>query len=175
MPHHILKASEVRAILLLVLAFYLPRTADARQNVDRRTAYSGPKLTGDVFLCTSDQNTAGGYWYDAAKETVEQGASIRRESKVTTWRIKLRKNDADVIRFSGASQTIEDPEIYSVEVTRTGGLLMVWQNRPSGFSPQIITIDPTNSSFVYSSQHVDVLLLRWNRANIFYGTCRPYL
>lgn len=171
MGHFIPRVSRATAMLFLVLLFCFAHPGDAGQNVDRRTAYSGSRLTGDVFLCTSDQNAAGGYWSDAAKNTTEQGASIGREGDVITWRIRLRKNDAEVIRSSGASQTSEEPEIYSREMTPTGGLLMVWQDRPPGWSPQIITIDPTNSSFVYSTQHVAPRV--WNRANIFYGTCRP--
>ncbi len=170
------KAADPPAILLVAFLFVSCGSAEAGQNVERLVPYLGmEKLTGDVFHCTSDHLAAGGYWYDATKDAVDQGASIRQESAVTTWRITLRENSAEVIRFSGLSQTIEEPEIYSLEVTPTGGLLLVWQDRPAGYSPQVITIDPTNSSFVYSTQYVDVALFRWNRANIFYGTCRPYL
>jgi hypothetical protein len=142
------------------------------QDVERLTPFSGSKLTGEVFLCTSNQNAAGGFWRDPVNNTVEQGASIQRQTGTTTWRITLRRDRAEVVRFSGASQTLEEPEVYSLEETPTGGLLMVPQNRPPGFSPQIITIDPTNSSFVYSSQHVSNL---YNRANVLYGSCRPYI
>lgn len=161
------------AAALLASALPIVPPAEA-QGVERLAPYTGPKLTGEVFLCTSDQSTSGGYWYDESKRVVEAGARIQPQSRATTWRVTLKGGHAEIIRFSGASQTIEEPEIYSLEVTVTGGLLLVWQNRPVGSSPQIITIDPTNSSFVYSSQHVDVMLLRWNRTNVFYGSCRPH-
>lgn len=148
----------------------------AAQDVNQRVPYSGSTLRGSkVFLCTSDENAAAGYWFDDAKNAVEKAATITRQTRATTWRITLLEDDAEVIRLSGATQTIEQPEIYSFEVTRTGGLLLVWKDRPEGFSPQTITIDLLNSSFVYSTQHVDSLLLRWNRASIYYGSCKPYV
>lgn len=56
-----------------------------------------------------------------------------------------------------------------MEVTPAGGLLLVWKDRPEGFSPQIIMIDTTTSSFVYTTQYVDLFM---NRANVFYGVCQ---
>jgi len=169
-------SKAIDADSIVPLAFFVASfgVAEAGQNVERLVPYSGTELTGSTFLCTSDQVAAGGYWYDATRDTVEEGASIHKETTVTTWRITLTEGSAQVIRFSGASQTIENPEIFSREITPAGGLLFVSQ-RLSGFSPQVITIDLTNSSFVYSTQHVDPVLFRYNRANVFYGTCRPYL
>jgi len=141
------------------------------QSFVRKEAYVGAQLKGTVLLCKSDQLASGGFWRTSAAGNVESGASIRREEKATTWRITLKRSVAEVIRFSGASQTIEEPEVYSVEPTSVG-ILLIYQNRASAASPQIITIDLTNSSFVYSSQHVNPL---WNRANIFYGSCQPHL
>jgi hypothetical protein len=150
--------------------------APSAQSVERFVPYSGSKLTSlKVLLCTSDKLAAGGYWFDTDKDVFRQGAMISPQGNLTTWRITFRSsNEAEVIRFSGAGQTLEEPEIYSVEVTESAGLLLVWKNRPQGHSPQVITIDPLSSSFVYSTQFADATLLRWNRANVFYGSCRPY-
>jgi hypothetical protein len=93
-----------------------------------------------------------------------------RQSRATTWRITLQGNRADVIRFSGASQTIEEPEVYSLEQT-TSGILLTYQKRSASESLQVITIDPSNSSFVYSTHDLNRL---WNRASVFYGSCQPY-
>lgn len=164
----------IQLVILTALIFGIVPGVQAGQKTERLSPYSGSELKGEILLCTSDQVAAGGYWYESKTKVTEQGATIGKESRVTTWRITLRKTTADVIRFSGTSQTIEEPEVYSLEVTATGGWLLVWQNRPPGSSPQVITIDPSNSSFVYSTQFVDLMLFRSNRANIFYGTCRPY-
>lgn len=145
----------------------------ASQNPNRLRPYEGPKLIGDTWLCTSDDYVAGGFWERPEGKATEQGARNDAQPK-TTWRIAIKGQRADVIRFSGATQAIEEPEVYSVETTRTGGVLLVWQNRPAGFSTQVISIDPTNSSFVYSTQHVDPVFLVANRASIFFGSCRPY-
>lgn len=151
MGHFLLRIRYTPAMLFLMALSCVAHRADAGQNVDRRIAYSGSRLTGDVFLCSSDQIAAGGYWSDAAKKTTEQGVSMGREKDVITWRITLRKTDAEVVRSSSALQIDEERDIYTKETTPTGGLVLVWRDRPPGWSPQIITIDPTNSSFVYST------------------------
>jgi len=90
----------------------------------------------------------------------------------TKWRIDLKENFAVVTRFSGATETLEAPEKFTFEGTPTGGLLFVSKERRSGFSPQIITIDPSNGSFVYTAPFVSFL---YNRANVYYGFCFDYL
>jgi hypothetical protein len=156
------------AVLTLLAWFSAPAQA---QTTERLTPYSGPNLRGKVFPCTANQNVAGGYWAEGSTSRIEQGSMGGRQTKATTWRVTLKTETAEVIRFSGASQTLEEPEVYSLEATPSGGLLLVWRNRPSGYSPQIMTIDPANSSFVYSTHHVNPM---HNRASVFYGTCRPY-
>jgi hypothetical protein len=157
-------------LLLIAVTLTFGATHLATQNVDRRAPFSGQKLllNSGVLMCTSDQLAAAGYW-NGPGSAVQQGALINRESNVNRWRITITRAGAEVIRFSGTSQTIEKPELYTVEVTPAGGLLLIWKDRPEGFSPQIITIDTTTSSFVYTTQYVDLFM---NRANVFYGVCQ---
>lgn len=143
----------------------------SQDNVLRGEPYIGVKLTATAILCKSDRIASAGFFPDLKTGKVETVALIHHESKPSTWRIILKGNSAEVIRFSGATQTIEETEIYTVENT-TGGILMISQRGEQGTSPQIITIDKSNSSFVYTTQHVNPF---WNRANIFYGSCFPYL
>jgi hypothetical protein len=97
-----------------------------------------------------------------------------KEPKPTHWRVAIskEKGTAEVIRFNENFGELEAPARFSFEVTMGGGFLLVNTTRDPGVSPEVISIDPVNSSFVYSSQHVNVM---WNRANIWYGSCRPYL
>ena len=141
------------------------------QEVDRRDPYNGSELKGEIFLCRSDQLAAGGFWREAIGSQPRQGTMSGRESTVTTWRITLNGRSADVLRYSGATQTLEAPERYTVEERGTG-LILIFTSRLVGDSLQTITIDRANSSFVYSTQHVNPL---WNRVNVFFGTCQPYV
>ena len=50
--------------------------------------------------------------------------SIVTESRPTTWRITLKSNYAEVIRFTGATQSPEQPEAFSAEPTSAGILLV---------------------------------------------------
>ena len=141
------------------------------QDSGHKESYVGTELTAATLLCKSDRLASGGFFRDLKTSTVETVASIHHESKPTTWRITLKGNNAEVIRFSGATETIEETETYTVESTLSG-ILLISQRIEQGTSPQIITIDKSNSSFVYTSQHVNPF---YNRANIFYGSCAPYL
>ena len=135
------------------------------------TQYSGAPLQGTTFQCKSDEVAAAGFWRDLASRRVKQSASVAKQSSITIWRIALKGRNAEVTAFTGATETVEEPQIFTVEQT-TGGLLLIYRDRAPGESPQIITIDPGNGSFVYSSQHVNPIL---NRANVFHGSCTPSL
>jgi hypothetical protein len=91
-----------------------------------------------------------------------------RQKNVTTWRVSLRRSDAEVVAFSGATQTLEAPELFAVQQTTAGVALF----RQDGLNSQTITIDLANSSFVYSGHSVNPLM---NRVNVFSGSCQPYL
>lgn len=156
--------TSISAIFCFVFAVF------AETEYENLKKYRGTELKSKTLICKSNRVASAGYWRNFDDKTMDVGASISTESKTSTWRITLKEHAAEVIRHSGATQMIEQPEIYSLEPT-VSGLLLVWRDRALGESPQIITIDISNSSFVYSTQHVNPFS---NRSNIFYGTCQPY-
>lgn len=163
-------------LVSMIAAFIVQRAmvsfaASSGGNIERITKYRGPSIeVSEPLLCKSNEWAAGGFWRNPRSVDIEKGARVATEPDTTTWRITIKGETAEVIRFSGAMQTLEKPEVFSVELT-TGGLLLISKSRPHGVSPQIITIDLSNASFVYSTQHVNPL---WNRASVFYGVCNPY-
>ena len=159
------------AAFLGFVAFLAVIAAPSASQTSSVVEYKGRELKGDTFLCRSSEVAEAGFVRDLGTLRVDQTAAVSKQSRVTTWRITLRGATAEVITFSGATQALERPEVYGVERT-TGGLLLVWQSREAGQSPQIITIDALNSSFVYSTQHVNPLA---NKANVFFGSCQPYV
>ncbi len=157
--------------LLLVstylLSLCLPSFAESKYN--NLKEYKGKELgLKSTFQCKSKKRVGAGYWTDLFSNKTKVGASIDQEPNETTWRITLKgKGLAEVIRFSGANQSLEAPEIFNVEIE--SGLMLTSKNRPSGQAPQTITIDVNNSSFIYTSTHVNPM---YNRTNVFIGTCR---
>lgn len=139
--------------------------------VERLNEYSGSPLKGGTFLCRSDQLAAGGFWRDGVGAPPKQGVVTGQESQVTTWRINVKGETAAVTRFSGTTQTLEETQQFGVEETKGGGMTLVSQSRQVGESLEAITIDRSNASFVYSSQHVSPIS---NRVNVFYGRCEDY-
>ena len=137
---------------------------------ERKVPYSGAKLTSSTLLCKSNNMVAGGFWRTKGG-SVEEGTYMTKEPQPTFWKI-IMKSDlgiAHVIRFNANSEELTSPEFYNLEITPPGGVLLIKADRVKGTSPETITIDPNNSSFVYSSQHVNAM---WNRANIWFGSCR---
>jgi hypothetical protein len=128
-------------------------------------------------MCKASLLAAADFWRDEATTTVHQGARIEQEAKPTYWRIAFvgpfvgQSGTAQVIRFSANAEALEASIIFTAEITAGGGLLFVKKTREPGTSPETISIDPLNSSFVYSSQHANYM---WNRANIWYGACTQY-
>jgi hypothetical protein len=158
--------------LLASAAIGVPAAVSA-DKYERKVPYVGPKLASATVMCKAIQIAAAGFWRDVGRTMVEEGARIEREAKPTYWRVSLagQSGTAQVIRFNANLEALEAPVVFTAEPTPSGGLLLVKRDRDPGTSPEVISIDPLNSSFVYSSQHVNVL---WNRANIWYGTCTPY-
>lgn len=140
---------------------------------ERKSPYSGPKLTSPTLMCKASQLAAAGFWRNLQDGSVEESARIEREPKPTFWRIAIStaKGTAQLIRFNANLEALEAPVVFSAENTPGGGLLLVKTEREPGTSPETISIDPANSSFVYTSQHANVF---YNRANIWYGSCKPY-
>jgi hypothetical protein len=156
----------ISALALCILA----TTSQADEPCKRQSKYTGTELKATTILCKSDQVAFVGFARSGSMMATEYGG-IGKESTASTWRITIKGDMAEVIRFSGATQTLEEPEVFSVERTFGGGILLTFQSRGHRVSPQIITVDRANSSFIYSSQHVNP---SYNRASLFYGSCQPY-
>ena len=140
---------------------------------ERRVPYTGPRVSSSTLMCKAMHMAAGGFWRNPSDLIVTEGARYQNEGKPTHWRVSISKDKemAEVIRFNENFEELEASVRFSFEVTPGGGFLLVKTIRNPGTSPEVISIDPLNSSFVYSSQHVSAM---WNRANIWYGQCKPY-
>jgi len=170
------KRGGIVVVVISMLSAMPPLSAHALEALDFETLapYKGLvlKLDALTFLCSSNRVVSGGYW--GSEDKVEQGGWVKTEPATSTWRITLNPDvpSAEVFRLSGLSKAPEESETYTLEVTPSGGFLLVWKERLRGFAPQVITIDPANSSFVYSTQHTNELR---NRGSVFFGVCVPYL
>jgi hypothetical protein len=155
-------------ILIFMSASASVSLGQTAQDFTRELTYRGTKLDGEVFQCTSDRVTSAGFRRDAVTGAVTEMADVVTQRNITTWRVMLKGNQAEVVGFTGATQTLEAVEKFSVR-RGPGGVMLTKQD---GLSTQTITIDLSNSSFVYSGQDVSIVM---NRTNIFVGSCRPYL
>jgi hypothetical protein len=134
-------------------------------------AYSGQRLQeGSTYQCTSDQVISAGIRRDMVNGKVMDASDNSKQQNVTTWRITLNGSKAAVIAFSGATQSLEAPEEFSVYHNSPIGILLtgVWK-RGAALTVQTITIDFSNSSFLYSGQDLSPFM---NKTNCFVGTCR---
>lgn len=155
--------SEPRECITFVAEAHSP------ESFERTAEYSNlPLDVSGGIMCKCNDLASAGFRLLASGDVRKYGSL--GEEPTTTWRITIKGDVAKVVCFSGASQQIEEPELFSVERTLVGGLLLISKGRGYGHSPQVITIDPRNSSFVYSSQSVGPFS---NRANVFYGSCVP--
>ncbi len=147
--------------------------AHSRNTWQRKVPYTGPDLTSPTLMCKAEHLATGGFWRHSGNNTVYEGARVEKEPQPTFWRIAISTDirTAQVIRFNANLEALEAPVTFSAEVTPGGGILLVKTKRERGTSPETISIDHLNSSFVYSSQHVNFM---YNRANIWYGSCKPY-
>jgi len=128
--------------------------------------YRGSKLDGTSFLCTSERVVSGGFRTGYTGKTTEV-VDVAKQRAVTTWAIKLADKEAQVYAFTGTkpNKTMEETETFYLFPSSTGVLLV----EIKGSSTQTITIDRSNSSFVYSGQDLNSFM---NKTNIFTGTCR---
>jgi hypothetical protein len=156
-------------LISFFVLFLLSVVSFADTEFEKLDRYSGSKLTTATFICKSARLAAAGFWRDWRANSIDKGVTVSTEAETTIWRITVGNDMAEVIRYTGATQEVENPKRFSAE-SASGGLLLIAKDRTSGESPEIITIDMSNSSFVYSSQHVNPL---WNRANVFIGSCMP--
>jgi hypothetical protein len=157
--------AKFQCIVLLVLSSSLA----GAEVYEKTTRFAGLPLTTSILICQAKDMNGVGFWRNK-EGTVQEGSRIQEESKPTRWKISFRINSAmaEVIRVNKFYEPEGLETTFSMETTSSGGILLVRQRKP-GTPPETISIDPTNSSFVYVSQHVDSL---WNNANIWHGSCR---
>lgn len=134
---------------------------------DYEGTYQGESLTEAIsgesvsVVCESDLVDRTGYDTQLRGKTV-MSSSFGKEDKQSVWIISMRGNDATVSDGQGNIGR------YVITKRDLSGVILVEAEK--GVSVQVITIDPRNSSFVYTTQNVNVT---WNRANTFVGRCRP--
>lgn len=150
-----------------------PSVSYSADSGERKVPYTGPKISSWTLMCKATHMAAAGFWRNLSDTSVTERAGFYKEPKPTHWRVSIskEKGTAEVIRFNENFEELGAPDLFSFEVTPGGGFLLVRSTRDPGTSTEVISIDPLNASFVSSSQHANIM---WNRANIWYGSCRPY-
>jgi hypothetical protein len=166
--------SKVGFAVLLAGSLLQAQVAQPPQGYSCETSYKGRKLDGQVYLCKSDQVVSAGIRSNGASGPWIEVVDVSKQKNVTTWRIMLRGNRADVVAFTGATQILEAPTEFSVQ-RAPASVLLTHQGEPllgAGVFSESITIDLATSSFVYSGQSANLLM---NKTNVFVGSCAPYL
>lgn len=128
-----------------------------------KAPFEGPMLKGAFekgtkFLCISNLAGSTGVYPEAGEHRVI--SEFTKQSKPATWRMMIDKENAAVVDNQGNEQVMLTTKFNSE------GIILVGAGRNE--SVQIITIDPNNSSFVYTTQNAQVL---WNRASTHVGRC----
>ena len=166
--------SKTVLLVFLAASSLVTQPAQAPQSYARETPFKGQELDGQVFLCTSDQVASAGYRLDVSSGNWVEYAYVSREKNLSTWRITLRGDRAEVVVFTGATQTLEAPSEFSIGRAPAGVLLTRQGESPAGGGvfAETITIDPATSSFVYSGQDANRSM---NKTNTFVGACVPYV
>jgi hypothetical protein len=119
----------------------------------RVTSDTGP-LT---WTCRAEYAASTGYYRD---EGWTLTADYKKQSRPATWIITFQNDGARVTDAQG-----NVGRYLMIKLDRTGIALV---EAETGMSVQVISIDPSSSSFVYTTQNAQPL---WNRASTFTGTC----
>lgn len=120
----------------------------------RVTSETGP-LT---WTCRAEYAANTGYYYQNGGW--KRVAEYEKQSRPATWIISLNSDGARVTDGQGNIGT------YIVTKLDRTGITLV--EAKADTSVQVITIDPSTSSFVYATQNAMPL---WNRASTFTGGC----
>ncbi len=111
------------------------------------------------IVCESDLVGTTGYY--AEKDGTTLVSWLKKQSKRDVWIISVTGDEATVGDGQGNVRR------FQVANRKSSGLVLVDVSMET--APQVISIDPQNSSFVYSSQNVTPV---WNRINVWVGRCR---
>jgi hypothetical protein len=140
----------------------LLESASARATDD---VFVRQRLRSTRIVCESGRTVAVGYWR-LGNQVIQK--ATQETPAPTRWAIAI--NDDIAFTKQVGQNTLNPDEITKFRVERAyGGWQLVELDRPIGVSPETITIDPANGSFVYVVQHADNV---WNRASVLYGSCR---
>jgi hypothetical protein len=152
-----------QAVALLVCSVFAQASMFAAET--QTSYYEGRPLDlrSGLLFCVGSQFVAIG--------TGPGGIGVIQKDLKTadTWnaRITLKKNTADLFWYDGSVLRSLNPVHY--DLSQSGReLLLVYKRVSPHAAPETITIDPRNSSFVYSFQHSDE---DGNFVNVFYGVC----
>jgi hypothetical protein len=149
---------SIQYLSLIVLAC-LPNTAFAQNLRDQYKApFEGPVLKDafkkdTVFLCASNlAGSTGIYPESGGRQIISE---FKHQGNPAIWSLVIEKEKALVTDNQGGEQVMVTTRFNSEGIVLVG-------------DRQIITIDPNNSSFVYTTQNISI---SWNRASTFVGRC----
>ncbi len=156
-------ASDYRSVkkvpIMLIMLMTWTLTASAE------TPFIGRPIKGTEIVCQSSESVAAGYWRKDGRVVKDANISA---APLTTWIIIIKGDTAFVSQAGKATVNPDDLTKFTIE-RAYGGWQLIEKDREFGVSPETITIDPANGSFVYVVQHADGF---WNRANVFIGFCQ---
>lgn len=154
----------VAVILLGTLAAHADDPTSKKNLRDQYSApFEGPMLRdafkkGTVFICVS--NLAGSTGVYPASGEYQIISEFSKQTNPAIWYLLIEKEVAFLMDNQGNQQDMVTTKFNSEGITLVGA----GRNE----SVQVITMDPNNSSFVYTSQNSGML---WNRASTFVGKC----
>lgn len=150
--------------LILLAAIFLSIPAFSQSLRDQYKApFEGPILRDafekdTIFLCSSNLAGRTGIYPESGGHQVV--SDFTKQSKPAVWILRIEKEKALSIDNQGNEQAMVTTKFNSE------GIILVGAGRNE--SVQVITIDPNNSSFVYTTQNTGML---WNRASTWVGKC----
>jgi len=148
----------------LVVVICLSTPAFSKDIRDQYKApFEGPILkdafkTNTMFLCTSNLAGNTGIYPESGGHQII--SEFTKQSRPAVWYLVIGKEKAVSIDNQGNQQAMATTKFNSE------GIILVGAERNE--SVQVITIDPNNSSFVYTTQNTQIL---WNRASTWVGKC----
>ncbi len=152
--------------LTVSLLFIFPVTLFAAGGLrsDYEAPYQGQPLEVTSMrlvniVCESDFTDSTGYY--RTKEGTDLVSVFEKQRKRAVWIISVKGDEATVSDDQGNVRR------FQATNRKSSGLVLVDVSMEA--APQVISIDPQNSSFVYSSQNVTPV---WNRINVWVGRCR---
>jgi hypothetical protein len=148
--------------LYLIGLLVLPATSAAASEVN----YQGRPLrassdTGGPPTWTCRAAQAAGTGYYRAPQGWTLTSEYAKQSRPATWIITFQADGS--VRVTDNQGNIGN---YTATKRDATGVILV--EAEAGDSIQVITIDPSSSSFLYTTQNTQPL---WNRASTFTGTC----